>query len=150
MFIIRKLKSFFPLKWNNSQENKSGFFILARCNDGFYRFGSIVGKNSNENSFIVYFYHCLNCQTVCRQNILVNHGNLFSFEVSFLSKKKRHLRGIVYGNNSPTTKDGKPTIFFIKPMKSKRNWYKINYQRIFLTNKQFINAYIMKRLIKNC
>lgn len=125
-------------------------FVLARHKNGLYRFGTIVGKDSKEKAFVIQFIHRPHCETVSRQHILVNHGNLLSLEVSFLTKKKRHRYGIVYGNNAPSKSDGLPTLFYIRPLKAKRVWYKISRKDIFLTHKQFVRACMIKRIIKNC
>lgn len=110
----------------------SNKFVLAKYSDGFYRTACITGKSKKMQLFIVSFYHNKKCLYVKPTDIIFKHGNLLNSKVSFILHGK-HLKGKVYGNNSPANK-GFPSMFYIK---KKDKWHKVPFKMIFLTKKQF-------------
>ncbi|CAH1114217.1 unnamed protein product [Psylliodes chrysocephalus] len=113
-------------------------FVFAKYRDGFYRPGSIVGRNKKLKQFIIYFYHNKKCCYVQPRDIVLKHGNLLDRRVCFSYDGHRR-KGTVFGNNSPANR-GFPSIFYVKK-KCKPKWYKVNFKHIFLTKKQVNRMY---------
>lgn len=112
-------------------------FIFAKCDDGFYRPASIMGRSKKLQLFIIYFYHSKKCCYVKPRDLLIRHGNLLDRKVCFCFQGHKK-KGKVYGNNSPGN-HGFPSIFYIRKYK----WYKIPYNDIFLTKKQVNKMYFV-------